>query len=680
MFQAPGGQEGADQPEQRRPQLRIRYPGDQFFGLLQLVRSGGGQGRRHAARRVGAVAQGTLLEGEFPQLFPLGVLTQPLQNVGFQVEKLAGPDRGVDAHGQRTAVQPDHLGVCGQLRSHRPAPERPQPVRPGARVVQQVFEQTLDHPAHGGWARGCVAVGHGAIFRGFRSLFNPCFRSASDGCRLELPGAILDTMNPELVLALQQALALIQSNRHREAEAVCARLLADHAGSRDSRFADLWFIAAMAVHHLHDDITALARIDRAIVMNPACGDYHLNRGVILLELDRVDAAEAAFRRTIVLGGGARVEAEKTLGRLLVRTGRAGEALAAFRSALAAAPDDPELLGDLGVVLVALRQVDAALSCYRRSLEIRPDDADVRFNYSRALLLAGEYAEGWRQNEWRWLSSHYAKLDVHLPYPVWDGEPLAGRRILLIGEQGFGDTLQLVRYVRAVQRRGGRVAIQCRRELVRLLAAMPGVMAVTALGDPPPSAECCLPMFSLPLRFDTRLETVPADLPCLAAPPGIALSEPLTQTDGLRVGLAWSGTNQRVRRLRDFSPLLELPGVEFFTVQPGIDADELDGLPIRDPGRSMGDFADTAAVMAQLDLIISIDTAAAHLAGAMGRPLWVILHPTADWRWGLSGERSPWYPAARLFRQQRGDGWPSVLAELEVALREVLARHGGSRGG
>ncbi len=480
-------------------------------------------------------------------------------------------------------------------------------------------------------------------------------------------------MKSNPVFVLQSALALLTDNRYAEAADLCEQVLAE-----DPDNADACFLTAMVHHHRGDDPGALVHIRRAIALQGECGDYHLNHGVILGGLGRDDEAEAAFRRALALHADDGVAAAN-LGRLLMVRGRAEEALPLFVKAVRRAPEDAGLLGDLGVVLMALRRLKEALGCYRRALSIDPGHAEVHFNYSRALLLAGDYRQGWRENEWRWKSGHYAKISKTVPHPLWDGRSLAGKRIVLIGEQGFGDTLQLARYGTLVHQRGGEVHIQCRPELVRLLKTVPGVAGAAPLGSDPPAADFSMPMFSLPLLFDTRLETVPARFPYLSVPSGVTVPEPahrlIREATGLKIGLIWSGKNQRVRRLADFSSLLSLPGADFFTLQPGLDRREMAGMAIRDLGSGITDFADTAALMDRMDLIISIDTANAHLAGALGRPLWVLLHPTADWRWGFTGDHTSWYPAARLFRQKNARSWPETLAVLGMALREKLVGGG-----
>ena len=462
---------------------------------------------------------------------------------------------------------------------------------------------------------------------------------------------------------LSQALKQLQNNRWQEAEQLCEQVLA-----ADDNNTDAHFLSAMAAHYQGQNETALQRFDQAIALNSGLSDVHANRAMALAALNRMTEAEQGFRHALCLNP-EDVSALVNLGRLLVLQKRHGEALTFLAKALLHTPDDPVLLGDLAVVLTARQQLSEGLDFYQRSLAINPRDPDVHHNYSRALLMAGDYEAGWRENEWRWHSRHYRSVSKRFPAPRWDGSPLEGRRILLVSEQGLGDAILMVRYAPLVKKRGGEVLVQCRPELAKLFATAAGVDRVCPLETPQPPVDLCFPMFSLPLLFKTRVDSVPIAIPYLSAPKPL-LAPLLPEGDSRkRVGLIWAGKSQQTLKLPDLQPLFTLAGVALFSLQAGGNPREVAATPLIDLNGVMHDFAATAALMAEMDLIISVDTSSAHLAGALGKPLWVLVHYTGDWRWQPVGGVVPWYPAARIFRQSKPDDWSQTLTAVAEALRQ-----------
>jgi hypothetical protein len=301
------------------------------------------------------------------------------------------------------------------------------------------------------------------------------------------------------------------------------------------------------------------------------------------------------------------------------------------------------------------------------------------NKSLLELLQGDYASGWRNYEVRW-KVYKSRLFAQ---PLWSGQPLGGARILLHAEQGLGDSLQFLRYVPKVIDTGGAVVLDVPVNLHRIAALIPGITTLASAGTPLPAFDFHSPLLSLPLAFGTTLETIPAQVPYLAVPAealkkAAALSWP---AHGLRVGLAWSGNPSHPKnRLRSIplellAPIFKLQGVHFYSLQMGPAAGELKKVQaaITDLAPHACDMADTAAQIAQMDLIISIDTSIAHLAGALGKPLWVLLTRLPDWRWLLDREDSPWYPTARLFRQKNSGDWQPVIERLRTALEELAVQ-------
>ena len=362
--------------------------------------------------------------------------------------------------------------------------------------------------------------------------------------------------------------------------------------------------------------------------------------------------------------------------------RYGEALADYEQALAAAPRSPEALNNRGVTLAALNRHAEAIESYTRALELKRDYHRARYNRALSRLVMGEFEGGWADHEARWHGSDVSIPERGFPVPRWTGqEDLHGRTILLHAEQGLGDGIHFSRYARLVHERGARVVLEAYPPLAALLAQLPYVAEVVPLGGTLPPFEYHAPLVSLPLIFGTRLATIPSQSPALEAP-----REHLAKWRGmlgepraLRVGLAWSGSttlrndHNRSIALARFDRIRGLDGVELFAVQKEIrDADRaaLQGArPVRHFETQLADFRDTAALVAHMDLVISVDTSIAHLAAAMGKPVWLLLPFSPDWRWLLERDDSPWYPSARLFRQPRPGDWESVLDRVGAALGE-----------
>jgi hypothetical protein len=339
------------------------------------------------------------------------------------------------------------------------------------------------------------------------------------------------------------------------------------------------------------------------------------------------------------------------------------------------PDRAETHYNLGVAVGRQDRYADAVACYGRALALKPDYAQAHFNRAHALLLTGELDEGWQEYEWRFAVARY---DRGFDQPLWSGEPLAGRSILLHAEQGFGDTLQFVRYVPAVAERGGRVVLEVPKQLVPLARTVAGTSEVVATGDPLPTFDCHCPLLSLPRAFKTNLATIPDSVPYLSvsAEASAAWAERIAPASGLRVGIVWAGTTVGAIDLRLLQPLWEVPGISWFSLQVGDQSGDislLDGVKIADLSLWLTDFAETAAAVCQLDLVISVDTSVAHLAGALGRPVWITLPCWPDWRWQIERADSPWYPTARLFRQKKAGDWSCVVREVAAALADHPSR-------
>jgi hypothetical protein len=379
------------------------------------------------------------------------------------------------------------------------------------------------------------------------------------------------------------------------------------------------------------------------------------------------------------------QANDSLGSTLLRLNRPQEATRSYERAIALKPDFVEAYNNLATALVALNRTREAIARYRQALARRPNHPEVQYYESLEHLRLGDFDQGWRQYEWRWLRRDAAPFRRNFVEPLWlGGESLAGKTILLHADQGLGCTLQFVRYLPMVARDGARVVLEVQRPLVRLLREMTGVAAVCARGDALPPFDRHCPLMSLPLAFATTVQSIPAQVPYLAVPPADqSRRQELGPADRrLRVGLTWAGNrahsndHNRSVPLRRLLPLLRLPDVTFVSLQKELrdgDGAILDDAHVHRIGEGLQDFGETAAVVDNLDLVITVDTAVAHLAGALARPVWVMLPFAADWRWFLDRDDSPFYPTARLFRQAAIDDWDGVAARLSRALGAAVRR-------
>ncbi|HVY57720.1 MAG TPA: tetratricopeptide repeat protein [Xanthobacteraceae bacterium] len=367
------------------------------------------------------------------------------------------------------------------------------------------------------------------------------------------------------------------------------------------------------------------------------------------------------------------------GLVLEALGRPEEAIASYDLAIAHKPQDAEILENRGNALFRLGRFDDALAGYARALEHAPESADVRWNIGLIRLLRGELREGWEGYEWRWRRASFPDRDRTFAAARWNGEPLAGATILLHTEQGLGDTIQFVRYAPLMARQGARVVLEVQAPLRGLLADVPGVAQVLVRGETLPAVDVHCPLLSLPRVLATELHGIPASVPYLSAPPARIAQwrARLPETSRPRVGLVWTGNpwhaDDRNRSLAfaQLAPLLSVAGIEFISLQKDVREPDRAVLAsaanVRDLGHALADFADTAAVIASLDLVVCVDTAVAHLAGAMAKPVWILLPFVPDWRWLLDREDSPWYPTARLFRQPGIGDWDSVIARVREEL-------------
>jgi tetratricopeptide (TPR) repeat protein len=429
---------------------------------------------------------------------------------------------------------------------------------------------------------------------------------------------------------------------------------------------------------------AIACYDAVLARNPAQGDALLNRGTIRARLGRHADALTDFD-ALVARAPHHVEGLYNRGTALLELERPEPALAAFDAALAAAPLHTGAWTNRGRALQALNRHADAVASFEKAIAIDKNFADAHSNLALSLLTLGQLSRGFAEYEWRWKRSGMSDARRGYRGRVWLGKfPIGQRTILLAAEQGLGDSIQFVRYIPLLARSGAKVVLEVQPELKELLAGVDGVASCHARGETLPAYDVYCPLGSLPLAFKTDPATIPADIPYLRADDGhLGKWRPtLEALPGKRVALAWAGharhPNDRNRSiaLASLEPLLGLDGISFISVQRDLRGDDAATLArhksITHIGDGLDDMADTAAVLTFADLTIAVDTSVIHLAGAMGRDAWVMLPFSPDWRWTLTGERSPWYPQMRLFRQAKPSDWPGVIATLRDALLRVAA--------
>lgn len=446
-----------------------------------------------------------------------------------------------------------------------------------------------------------------------------------------------------------------------------------------SNHIDTLYNQASVLRKLGRHAEALKSFDRVLALKPDHVNAHNNRGLALDGLNRPEDALASYDRALTLAP-KNLEALNNRGNVLQKLNRHQDAVACYDFALSINPAHAEVLNNRGRSLSILGCHQEALASTQRAIVANPNYVDAHWNESLLLLRIGDFDKGWKQYEWRWKRADGLKKLRTYPQPLWLGEtPAAGKTILVHHEQGFGDTIQFARYAPMLAKQGARVILEVQPPLKTLLSQIGDGVEVIGNGDPIPDFDMHCPLLSLPLAFGTTLGTIPADVPYLAAPAHRMqrLGGLLPPRQCLRVGLVWSGNSthkddhNRSIALARLAAIFDTPDVHFVSLQKDLrdaDAQVLAGdARITDLGKHLGEFDDTAAGVALCDLVISVDTSVAHLAGAMGKPVWVLLPFCPDWRWLLQRNDSPWYPTARLFRQPGIGDWDSVIGWLRDAL-------------
>jgi tetratricopeptide (TPR) repeat protein len=446
--------------------------------------------------------------------------------------------------------------------------------------------------------------------------------------------------------------------------------------------AAVWYNRGNVLQMLRRHEEALASYDRALALTPDDIEVLTNRGIALYELKRYQDALASYEHVLAMKPDF-AQALSNRANVLLDLRRPEEALASSERALELNPQDVGTWNNRGIALQVLHRDREALASYDKAIALEPQSVEAHWNGSLCRLLLGDYANGWKEYEWRWRAEDFLALTPKRSFvqPLWLGnEDLQRKKILLHAEQGFGDTIQFCRYVEQVAKKGARVLLEVEPALKSLMTSSFGYAEVHAKGDAPPQFDYYCPLASLPLAFQTQVDTIPANVPYLNPSPQHIEKWRLKLASHKRpwIGLAWSGrithTKQHERSipLHQLSPITKA-AASFFSLQKDIQAG--DQALIRTPtvinhfGDELADFSHTAALVSLMDVVISIDTSVAHLAGALAKPVWVMLPYVADWRWLLERDDSPWYPTARLFRQAAAGDWEGVIKRVKGELDE-----------
>ncbi|MBT6046551.1 MAG: tetratricopeptide repeat protein [Candidatus Scalindua sp.] len=420
---------------------------------------------------------------------------------------------------------------------------------------------------------------------------------------------------------------------------------------------------------------------KAISLKSDHAPAYNNLGTVLKGQGALKEAVGNYKRSLIYKPDYAM-AHSNLGNALKEQGRFDEAEVSCRQAILLKPDYADAYNNLGSVLQKQNRHEEAIVYYSNAIKLKPDDVGVHINRSLALLLTENFKEGWPEYEWRLHTKNCATRTFK--QPRWDGSPLNGKSILVHVEQGFGDSIQFVRYLPMVQALGGYVVFECPKNLLRLLENCAGIDKIIEKESKSKVIfDTHIHLLSLPGIFDTSLDNMPADIPYIEIDP-----EPvkhwrtkLCHSNDFKIGIVWKGRptykdQYRSCSLADFAPLAEIPGLKIYSLQKGPASNETlnppEGMNITCLDEYLNDFADTSAVIENLDLVISTDTAVVHLAGAMGKPVWTLLHSAPDWRWFLKREYSPWYPGMRLFRQSKLNDWTGVFEEVKSALLQEIS--------
>ena len=456
----------------------------------------------------------------------------------------------------------------------------------------------------------------------------------------------------------------------------------DRAIALNPDLAEAWHYRGTVLKKLGRTDAALDSFDKTIALNPDSAEAYFNRGNILSDLKQMDAALDSYDRAIAITPD-KADAWSNRGNVLKDMNRLNDAIASYDHAITLKPDLVEAYTNRGITLQGLNQVDAAIASYDRAIAINPDYAEAWWYKSFALLLKGDLEAGWELYEWRWKRAGITSPMKRFPQPFWSGhESLKNKTILLYSEQGYGDAIQFCRYVRLVAELGANVILITRPPLFGLFEKLEGVFELIMEGSPLPPFDYHCTLLSLPLAFRTNLTTIPSARKYLYTDP-VKLSQ-WTQRLGSkkapRIGLVWSGSISNTNDLNRSISLSDLiaflpPDYQYVSLQKEVRTEDDVTLQSHSDilrfDELISDFTDTAALCELMDIVISVDTSVAHLSGALGRPTWILLPFSPDWRWLLDRNDSPWYPSVKLYRQETAGDWNRVFSRVAADLKTCV---------
>jgi Flp pilus assembly protein TadD len=464
--------------------------------------------------------------------------------------------------------------------------------------------------------------------------------------------------------AYQLATAHHRAGQLREAERIYRQILA-----AQPNHAEAMHHLGLLAHAAGASDAAVEMVGRSIQIAPGVGYFYRNFGEVLRGAGEFEKALEAYRKSIQLSG-EDGSIRQGIGRCLEEMDRVQEAIGEYQRAIELRPDLAMAHFNLGVAVEKLGRFREAIGHFEKAIALRPDYALARTARATGLLRLGEFEEGLKEYEARWGLEWMKDRRPVAGKAVWDGSELDGKTILVRGEQGMGDVIHAARYLKVVAQRGGRVLVEVHGPLVRLMRSVEGVSEAVAIGQALPEFDVQVGMMSLPGILGTRMEAIGAEIPY------VRTNEAAREEGQLRVGVCWAGSANPLARHRAvpaelIGKLVEVNGVEFWSLQK----ERAGALPMAmiDPMADVKGFSDTAEVIAKLDLVISVDTAVAHLAGAMGKKTWVLLASVADWRWFVDREDSAWYPTMKLYRQKVRGEWGEVIQRVARDLQDESAR-------
>jgi len=441
------------------------------------------------------------------------------------------------------------------------------------------------------------------------------------------------------------------------------------------------FAAALQLHKTSRIQEAEHLFNQIIARHPNHSDSLHLLGIIAYQTRRPDLAATLIRKVITLNPND-ASAHSNLGNLLLQQGKFEDAVTRYRKSIALNPAFGPAHNNMGNALRALKQFDASIESFQNALELNPNDPEAHYNFSMVLLATGDYPAGWAQHEWRFKTPQLVGADRKFPQPQWQGEAAAGKTLLIHAEQGFGDSLQFCRFIPQATEKNLRIILEVPQPLIRLFKSLPGIDQLIANGDPLPAFDLHCPMMSLPHALKTTLANLPATTPYLCADPQESESwharlQSLNNPNP-RIGLVWAGNPRRQHFLLEatdkrrsipveqLAPLFTIPNLHFISLQKDGPPPPAN-FPLTDFMPEIQDWAATAALMENLDLIISVDTAPAHLAGALNKPVWLLDRFDPCWRWLHSRTDSPWYLNHKIYRQPKPGDWTSVITNIRPDL-------------